>query len=339
LTATQSSTETFLRTPNKLNAINLYLLAVKDKAIQQLGRTHRSGQLTAPIYKMVVTDLGGERRFAAAVAKRMASLGALTKGDRRAATGSDLSEFDIDSRFGRRALRRFYTCMAAELPYAPSKGSNAILDSYSLSFKDKARVEPGVEARRLFILSEAKESIESIGIELKADAKKSVEVKLFLNRISALSVGKQNLVFSLFISTMDDVIAEAKATGEFEGSVEEIRATSIELSSPLETVITDASSGAPTQLARFQIDRGCSLTTIAQMCLDMTPINQLQDTQIEYDDSVASTGLYISRHRIMGRFLVTFAKRKFQVLDKNEDDNRMFCDPAGLMVLTRPNTG
>jgi hypothetical protein len=38
--------------------------------------------------------------FASAVSKRMASMGALTKGDRRAA-GSDLSEFDIDSTFGK----------------------------------------------------------------------------------------------------------------------------------------------------------------------------------------------------------------------------------------------
>jgi hypothetical protein len=79
---------------------------------------------------MVVTELGGERRFASAVSKRMAQLGALTKGDRRAASGSDLSEFDIDSTFGRRALVRTYDALDGEYPTAPSRNSNDILDKF-----------------------------------------------------------------------------------------------------------------------------------------------------------------------------------------------------------------
>jgi hypothetical protein len=175
----------------------------KDKAIQQLGRTHRSGQLSAPIYKMVVTDLGGERRFAAAVAKRMASLGALTKGDRRAASGSDLSEFDIDSRFGRRSLSRLYSCMSAEPPYTPSKGSNIILDAYIWNANDSSLLIKGELDRRLHALRRAKASLETIGIETAADTRKNNSVKAFLNRIAALKVAEQNLVFALV--SYDDI--------------------------------------------------------------------------------------------------------------------------------------
>ena len=57
------------------------------------------------MYKLLVTDLGGEKRFAAAVARRLQSLGALTRGDRRAASGVDLSDSNFDSPLGRKSLR------------------------------------------------------------------------------------------------------------------------------------------------------------------------------------------------------------------------------------------
>ena len=66
------------------------------------------GYCSGPIYKLVTTELGGERRFAASVARRLQSLGALTKGDRRAATGADLSMFNYDTVYGRTALRFMY---------------------------------------------------------------------------------------------------------------------------------------------------------------------------------------------------------------------------------------
>ena len=146
---------------------------------------------------MVVSNLGGERRFAAAVAKRMANLGALTKGDRRAASGSDLSEFDIDSRFGRRSLQRLYESITTEPPCSPSKGSNKILDSFILRSNDIALIGLGIMDQRLNVLRRANKNLDAIGIETSSEKRKNTSIKVFLNRIAALCVADQNLIFEL----------------------------------------------------------------------------------------------------------------------------------------------
>ena len=90
----------------------LFLPPAADKAIQQFGRTHRANQAHGPQYRLIFTPLGGERRFAAAVARRLESLGALTQGDRRA--GPSLSAFNYESVWGQRALREMYRTIMGE---------------------------------------------------------------------------------------------------------------------------------------------------------------------------------------------------------------------------------
>lgn len=307
-----------------------------DKAIQQLGRTHRSGQVSAPIYNLVVTDLGGERRFAASVSKRMAGLGALTKGDRRAATGSDLTEFDIDSKFGRMSLQRLYTCLVSEPPMNPSKGTNQVLDEYIKCCDSTANPANSYEP----VLRFAKECLDEVGIEPGND-RKNAEIRVFLNRIAALPVRDQNLLFGLFQATLDDIISTAKATGEFVGVVEDVTATSIKLAST-ETIALDSSSGASTELCTFHLDRGCSLESIASRIIDLMPKDlQLDQTVEAGNPKLAKTGIYISKNRIRGSFLVLFAERRYKLTVEEEvsTNNRMDYDPLGLMVVTRPNTG
>ena len=54
-----------------------------DQAIQGLGRTHRTHQASAPLFRPVTTDVKGERRFIATIARRLDSLGAITRGQAR----------------------------------------------------------------------------------------------------------------------------------------------------------------------------------------------------------------------------------------------------------------
>ena len=81
---------------------------------------HMSVQVSAPEYIFLISDLAGERRFASIVAKRLESLGALTHGDRRATESRDLSQFNIDTKYGRAALEAtMKTIMGYETPIVP----------------------------------------------------------------------------------------------------------------------------------------------------------------------------------------------------------------------------
>lgn len=182
--------------------ITLELPWSADRAIQQFGRTHRSNQVNAPEYIFLISDLAGERRFASTVAKRLESLGALTHGDRRATETRDLSQFNIDNKYGRSALEAVMkTIMGYEQPIVPPPQ-----DYKGDFFKDIAGALVGVG---LIVNSEAMPGVLSLDKDYN-------NISKFLNRILGMPVDLQNRLFKYFTDTLVAIIQQAKKMGRFD---------------------------------------------------------------------------------------------------------------------------
>ncbi|CAJ0599514.1 unnamed protein product [Cylicocyclus nassatus] len=182
--------------------ITLELPWSADKAIQQFGRTHRSNQVSAPEYVFLISELAGEKRFASIVAKRLESLGALTHGDRRATETRDLSQFNLDNRYGRDALEVLLKSVNGALspPLIPPPADYKPGDF----FQDMRLYMEGVGLL-------AKQPNNTYTIEREA-----ATISKFLNRILGIPVHAQNALFQYFTSIVAELIAQAKLDGTYD---------------------------------------------------------------------------------------------------------------------------
>ncbi|KAL3911209.1 MAG: hypothetical protein SGPRY_008783 [Prymnesium sp.] len=178
--------------------------------------------VSAPLYVLLATDVGGEARFASAVARRLQALGALTKGDRRAELGA-LETFHLDSSWGKLALK-------------------ALL----------ARAYEGVDGGEAEAVCAA---LDQLGA---ADAREreKMEVRTFLNRMIGLPVDGQKVLFEAFSERLGSVVWAARKDGRYDEGITDVSGSSVALEEEEVVVWTDPVSGAKTKTALVRVDRG-----------------------------------------------------------------------------------
>ncbi|XP_042392351.1 protein FORGETTER 1-like isoform X2 [Zingiber officinale] len=268
--------------------ITLELPWSADRAIQQFGRTHRSNQASAPQYRLLFTYLGGEKRFASIVAKRLESLGALTQGDRRA--GLSLSAFNYDNNYGKKALMMMYRGIMEQdpLPVLPpgcSSEEPATIQEF-ITYAKAALISVGIV--RDTVICSGKDGGKVSGRIVDSDMH---DVGRFLNRILGLPPDIQNRLFELFVSILDLTVHNARNEGQFDSGIIDIKANSIELQGSPRTVHVDNLSGASTVLFTFSVDRGITWESAKSL---------LEERQKD-GVACANDGFYESRREWMGR--------------------------------------
>lgn len=193
-------------------------------ATQGFGRTHRSNQVSAPIYKLITTDIEGQRRFVTSIARRLDQLGALTKGQRQTGSGIFGEKDNLESPLSRDALRIFYKRLGT--------GGVAGVDGKDIFRK--------LGLYRDFFDNEDK---------FKPSSPKADDITTFLNRLLALKVDEQNIVFGEFETLRQQMYDEAIANGTLDTGISNVKADKITVDQE-ETIYTDEKTGAETKYVR-----------------------------------------------------------------------------------------
>jgi hypothetical protein len=194
-----------------------------DQQMQAFGRVHRSNQSSAPVIRLMLLDLAGQKRLVNAVSKRLAALGALTKGERHSLASDLFRPEDVTDEYGTAALTRLYRQVESGRLRKEGLGLR-VLDRMGVLNKEKAAVHD-----------------KHVG-----------SVPHFLNRIMVLHVDLQNRLFELFYELYLAAVDAAKRQSAFDFGVEEIRARNLRPFARPELLFVDPASGARTMLHELE---------------------------------------------------------------------------------------
>jgi len=192
-----------------------------DTAIQGLGRSNRTNQAQPPLFRPMTTDVKAEKRFLSTIARRLDTLGAITRGQRQTGgQGLFRAEDNLEGEQARAALRQFYMLLS----------QGGVPDCSLRRFED---------ATGLSLMAE--------GGGLKEELP---PITTFLNRLLALPISMQNTLFAAFEDLLAARTEAAIAAGTHDAGMETIRAESL--------IVTDRrtvwkhDSGAETRLFTIQ---------------------------------------------------------------------------------------
>ncbi|MER9655219.1 strawberry notch family protein [Mesorhizobium sp. M0152] len=169
-----------------------------DNAIQGLGRSHRTNQKQPPLFRPMAANVKAGKRFLSTIARRLDTLGAITRGQRQTGgAGLFRAEDNLESPYARAALRQFYHLL-----------HQGKIEGCSLS------------------------TFETVtGLSLTTDEgglrDELPPITTWLNRLLALRIETQNLLFEVFEQLMTAKVEGAIAAGNYDKGLETITAESI----------------------------------------------------------------------------------------------------------------
>ncbi len=207
-----------------------------DTAIQGLGRSNRTNQAQPPLFRPIATNVKAEKRFLSTIARRLDTLGAITRGQRQTGgQGLFRADDNLESVYGRGALRQLYVLLYA------GKVEGCSLQSFQDTTGLRLTDNDG---------------------SLREDLP---PITTFLNRLLALTIDLQNRLFGVFEDLLRAKIEGAIASGTHDLGVEILTAESLTVTDR-RTLYVHPQTGAKTQVFTIRRrDRNHPLTLVAAL--------------------------------------------------------------------------